>query len=153
MEKILINQHDRAARRPLKLLLEPERYIVEAGSDGTSGLVALRRSQPTLVILDLKLPESAGGRAAAKSREKYRRWAVLVLTAVADVLRREERQLITRLEIHLHVTPHFRSHRELTKLLRFCDNSLSTVYQAVVLNRGRHEGCYASRLSDVRATE
>ena len=56
MEKILIIQHDPR----LKLLFELEGYMMEAGPDGRTGLAAFRRFRPTLVILDLELPQISG---------------------------------------------------------------------------------------------
>ena len=84
MEKILIIQHDRATQRALKLLLEPDGCIVDAVSDGEKGLAAFRRSRPTLVILDLKLPRRTGRDVCREIKKEAPSLPVLTLTAIAD---------------------------------------------------------------------
>lgn len=84
METILIIDHDRATQKALKLLLEPEGYSVQAGSDGKVGLAVFRRSRPTLVILDLKLPRVSGRDVCREIKREAPSLPVLVLTPVAD---------------------------------------------------------------------
>ena len=114
MEKILIIDHDRATQRALKLLLEPEGYVVESAADGKTGLAAFRRSRPTLVILDLKLPRVPGRDVCREIKKEVPSQLVLVLTAVAD---EAEKVLLLELGADDYVTKPFRS-RELLARVR-----------------------------------
>jgi DNA-binding response OmpR family regulator len=114
MEKILIIQHDRATQLALKLLFEPEGYIVDAASDGKAGFAAFRRSRPTLVILDLKLPRVLGRDVCREIKREVPSLPVLILTAVAD-----EAEKVSLLELAAddYVTKPFSS-RELLARVR-----------------------------------
>ena len=68
MEKILVVEDDRATRKALKQLFEPEGYSVELAENGADGLANFRLSRPNLVILDLRLPQLRG-------QEVCRRWS------------------------------------------------------------------------------
>jgi len=114
MEKILIIEHDRATQRALKLLLEPAGYIVESGADGRTGLAAFRRSRPTLVILDLKLPRVPGRDVCREIKREAPLLPVLVLTVVADEV---EKVLLLELGADDYVTKPFSS-RELLARVR-----------------------------------
>ena len=114
MEKILIIEHDRATQKALKLLLEPEGYIVEAGSDGKAGLAAFRRSRPTLVILALKLSGVPGRDVCREIKKEAPSLPVLILTAVAD---ETEKVLLLELGADDYVTKPFSS-RELLARVR-----------------------------------
>jgi two-component system, OmpR family, alkaline phosphatase synthesis response regulator PhoP len=61
--------------------LEIEGYSVEVAPDGHAGLVAARRLDPDLVILDLMLPGLDGYRVLKTLREEGRDVPVLILTA------------------------------------------------------------------------
>lgn len=114
MEKILIIEHDHATQRALKLLFEPEGYVVEAGSDGRAGLAAFRRSRPNLVILDLNLPRVPGRDVCREIKKEVASLPVLVLTAVAD---EAEKVLLLELGADDYVTKPFSS-RELLARVR-----------------------------------
>jgi DNA-binding response OmpR family regulator len=114
MEKILILEHDRATQKTLKLLFEREGYVVQASSDGMMGLALFRRSRPTLVILDLKLPRVPGRDVCREIKKEVPSLPVLVLTAIAD-----EAQKVSLLELGAddYVTKPFSS-RELVARVR-----------------------------------
>ena len=114
MERILIIEHDRATRKALKLLFEPEGYLVEAASDGQVGLAAFRRSRPTLVVLDLKLPRVPGRDVCREIREEVPSRPILILTAIDD---ETEKVLLLELAADDYVTKPFSS-RELLARVR-----------------------------------
>ena len=114
MERILIIEHDRATRKALKLLFEPEGYLVEAASDGQVGLAAFRRSRPTLVVLDLKLPRVPGRDVCREIREEVPSLPILILTAIED---EAEKVLLLELGADDYVTKPFSS-RELLARVR-----------------------------------
>lgn len=58
--KILIVDDETQIRRMLRIALKSEGYDVAEAEDGESGLVAIARQQPDLVVLDLGLPDMDG---------------------------------------------------------------------------------------------
>jgi signal transduction histidine kinase/DNA-binding response OmpR family regulator len=57
---VLVIDDDPASRYLLQKLLADERACVIEAADGRSGLVSARRSKPSLIFLDLQLPDSSG---------------------------------------------------------------------------------------------
>jgi len=60
VERILIIEDDRATRKALKQLFEPDGYSVETAENGAAGLALFRSCRPNFVILDLRLPQVRG---------------------------------------------------------------------------------------------
>lgn len=60
MTSLLFIEDDDAIRLALRLALEDEGYDVREAADGRSGLDAFRRTEPDLVLLDLRLPDIGG---------------------------------------------------------------------------------------------
>ena len=58
--RVLVIDDDPASRYLLQKLLAGGRNCVIEAADGRSGLVAARRSKPSLIFLDLQLPDSSG---------------------------------------------------------------------------------------------
>ena len=58
--RVLIIDDDPAARYLMQKLLEDENVCVIEARDGRSGLAAARRSKPSLIFLDLNLPDLGG---------------------------------------------------------------------------------------------
>jgi DNA-binding response OmpR family regulator len=114
MEKILVIDRDRATQKALKLLLEPEGYIVQGSLDGKKGLMLFRNSKPTLVILDLELPRVPGRDVCRAIKKEIPSLPVLVLTAIAD---EAEKVLMFELGADDYVTKPF-SARELLARVR-----------------------------------
>lgn len=59
---ILVVEDDESVQSLMQLLLTSEGYEVVAAKDGLEGLVKLDREHPSLVILDLMMPNVSGDR-------------------------------------------------------------------------------------------
>src|SRR5450432_2870136 len=57
---VLVIDDEAAILRALRINLSARDYIVTTASDGASGLAAMARERPDVVILDLGLPDMAG---------------------------------------------------------------------------------------------
>jgi DNA-binding response OmpR family regulator len=60
MDRIVVIEHDGALQKILERLFSSEGYEVDVVPGGTAGLELLRQRPPSVVILDLPYPESAG---------------------------------------------------------------------------------------------
>jgi DNA-binding response OmpR family regulator len=128
MEKILIIDRDRATQKALKLLFEPEGYLVRGSLDGKKGLILFRNSKPTLVILDLELPRVPGRDVCRAIKKEIPSLPVLVLTAIAD---EAEKVLMFELGADDYVTKPFSARELLARvrsLIRQRHNQVSNRY-------------------------
>ena len=57
---VLLVEDDARVRRVLRLALEDEGYDVAEAADATTGLAALKRQPPDVVLLDVMLPDTDG---------------------------------------------------------------------------------------------
>jgi len=85
MDKILVIEDDRAVQRALRRLFEAENYKVEIAPDGRSGLEMFHASQPSAVVLDLRLPELSGSEVCREIKKHAPQFPVIVLSAKNDV--------------------------------------------------------------------
>ncbi len=78
---------------PIAMSLQSVGHLVRLCSDGTSGLVALERFSPTVVLLDMELPDMHGLQLAATARNGGYRGVLIGLSARCDdaLMRRVER--------------------------------------------------------------
>jgi len=88
MEKILVIEDDRATRKALQQLFEPEGYLVDAASNGAEGLAMFRASRPNFVILDLAMPKMNGQDVCRSIRKESEEVPILVLTGSSDEISR-----------------------------------------------------------------
>jgi DNA-binding response OmpR family regulator len=88
MEKILVVEDDRATRKALQQIFEPEGYGVEIAQTGPEGLEMFRRSRPSFVILDLGLPQLAGQEVCRAIRKESEDVPILILTGSSDEISR-----------------------------------------------------------------
>jgi DNA-binding response OmpR family regulator len=88
MEKILVIEDDRATRKALQQLFEPEGYSVDAAQNGAEGLAMFRASRPNFVILDLAMPQMNGRDVCRQLRKESEDIPVLVLTGSSDEVSR-----------------------------------------------------------------
>ena len=78
--RVLVVDDDLAVQRLLKVLLSREAYEVKVASSGNEALEVAREHPPSLVILDLSLPELDGLEVCRKLRA-WLKAPILVLTA------------------------------------------------------------------------
>lgn len=88
MEKILVIEDDRATRKALQQLFEPEGYSVDAAQNGAEGLALFRASRPNFVILDLAMPQMNGRDVCRQLRKESEDIPILVLTGSSDEVSR-----------------------------------------------------------------
>ena len=67
--KILVVEDDPSVRGLLQTLLSAEGYDVATASDGLAGLVKATSSPPSLVLLDLMMPDLGGVRVLEEMRD------------------------------------------------------------------------------------
>jgi DNA-binding response OmpR family regulator len=79
--QILIIEDEAALMRGLKDNLENEGYFVRAATDGESGLAALLRDPPDLLLLDLMLPKINGYEICRAARARKLDFPIIMLTA------------------------------------------------------------------------
>jgi len=88
MHKILVIEDDRATRKALQELFEPEGYAVQTAQNGAEGLAAFRSSPPHIVILDLRLPQLGGQDVCREIRKLSEEVAIIILTGSPDEVSR-----------------------------------------------------------------
>jgi DNA-binding response OmpR family regulator len=88
MEKILVVEDDRATRKALQQLFEPEGYAVEVAQNGVEGLARFRAARPNFVILDLGLPQIGGQDVCRQIRKESEEAPILILTGSSDEISR-----------------------------------------------------------------
>ncbi len=87
---ILAIDDERAYLQALEEFLQPRRCTVVTASSGEEGLTMLKQHEPTLVLLDLKMPGMDGLVALKKIKELQPKLPVVMMTAV------EERHLVAQ---------------------------------------------------------
>ena len=86
MKRILIIEDDRDIGELVRDNLANEGYQITAALDGSTGLAAIRKSPPDLLLLDLMLPRISGLEICREIRrdETLNRLPILMLTARGD---------------------------------------------------------------------
>ncbi len=80
-ELILVVEDDRAILTGLRDLLEAEGYAVATAEDGAEALRVYAGEKPTLVLLDIMIPEKSGYDVCREIRKKDSLTPILMLTA------------------------------------------------------------------------
>jgi DNA-binding response OmpR family regulator len=114
MERVLVIEDDRAVRKVLKHLFQTEGYAVDLTADGILGLAAFREAQPSVVILDLKLPGISGRDIWREIKKASPHVPVIVLSAASEVM---DKVVLLELGADDYVTKPF-SPRELLARVR-----------------------------------
>lgn len=91
-ETILIIDDELPIRRLLELTLTSHDYRVTEASNGKEGMIAAATQNPSLIILDLGLPDMDGQQVIVKLREWYSR-PIVILS-----VRNSEEEIITALD-------------------------------------------------------
>lgn len=86
-QKVLVVEDDAAIREALTYNLGREGYEVEAVGDGAAAVAAVRKDEPSLVVLDLMLPE-LDGFDVTRALRKESKVPILMLTARDDEIDR-----------------------------------------------------------------
>jgi len=113
-ERILVIEDGSAVRRALKRLFESEGYSVDLAADGISGLELFRKTMPSALLLDLRLPDISGQEICKKITQVAPRLPIIVLSAKSDVV---EKVVLLEMGAHDYVTKPF-SPRELLARVR-----------------------------------
>jgi two-component system, OmpR family, response regulator ArlR len=78
--KILIIEDEKQIARFLELELQHEGYLVDIEYNGISGLEAIKKNEPDLILLDIMLPGISGMEICRKTRQ-FSRVPIIMLTA------------------------------------------------------------------------
>lgn len=83
---ILVIEDDPSVQRLLSMLIESQGYDVAVARDGLEGLVKAGFRHPSLVVLDIMMPNVDGARVLREMREDalLAEVPVLVVTGIAD---------------------------------------------------------------------
>jgi DNA-binding response OmpR family regulator len=93
-ETILVVEDEPDLREGLKHNLELDGYRVETAATGTEGLDKATKGAPTLILLDLMLPELSGLELLRRLRDSGHRTPVIILSA-----RGQDRDKVSGLEL------------------------------------------------------
>lgn len=94
--RVLVIDDDPAARYLLHRLLEDSNVCVIEARDGRSGLAAARRSKPSLIFLDLNLPDLGGEDVLEELRADTNLQQVPVAIVTSALLSRDQRERLGR---------------------------------------------------------
>ncbi|WLR41232.1 response regulator transcription factor [Bacillus carboniphilus] len=83
MEKILIVEDEQSIARVLAAYLRKEEYEVKLAEDGVKALEILESFHPSLILLDVMMPEKNGWEVLNEVREKYS-IPIIMITALSD---------------------------------------------------------------------
>jgi len=80
--KILIIDDDREMTELLKIVLEPQSFIVETANTGKEGIELLKQFDPDVVVMDLLMPGMDGFEMCREIR-KFSNVPILILSALS----------------------------------------------------------------------
>ncbi|MGI8810059.1 MAG: response regulator [Acidimicrobiales bacterium] len=106
---ILVVDDDEPSRQLLRRMLEPEGFTVEEADNGRTALRAIEARRPSLVLLDLMMPEMDGFEFLVQlgARHEWRDLPVVVLTA-KDLSAAEQQRIASQVETVLRKGAHGR---------------------------------------------
>jgi two-component system, OmpR family, response regulator VicR len=84
--RILIVEDERAVARGLEYALSKEGFTVLWANDGKRAIELMRKEDPRLVLLDIRLPDMSGFDVCRQLRQEGKRQPIMMLTARDDEL-------------------------------------------------------------------
>jgi signal transduction histidine kinase/CheY-like chemotaxis protein len=93
--RVLVIDDDPASRYLIQKLLSDARTCVIEAEDAHSGLIAARRSKPSLIFLDLQLPDSSGEEVLRELKSDIDLKGVPVAIVTAKLLSKDERERLS----------------------------------------------------------
>ena len=81
---VLVVDDEKAIRRLIRDMLEPEGYRVSAASSGAEALALMRQDTPDVALLDLKMPGMGGPDVLREIRKAYGALPVIIITGYPD---------------------------------------------------------------------
>jgi CheY-like chemotaxis protein len=81
---ILVVDDDPGIRQTVREILDLEGYPVETAADGAEALRAVERSEPSLVLLDMRMPQLDGWGFARALRARGLTLPIVVMTAAEN---------------------------------------------------------------------
>jgi|HubBroStandDraft_1064217.scaffolds.fasta_scaffold165884_2 DNA-binding response OmpR family regulator len=136
METVLIVDDNRAMQRTLQRLLEADSLQVQIASDGISGLEIFRKQAPSVVMLDLKLPDLSGKELCREFKTIAASVPIIVLSANAAV---EDKVLLLELGADDYITKPFSPRELLARVRRAMRRGEAQEISNVPAKAGSHE--------------
>jgi len=84
-QTVLIVEDDPRMQKVLTRLFAGEGFVVESASDGVEGLNRFHAASPSLVILDLMLPQMTGRDLCKRIKKSAPKTPVIILSAITEV--------------------------------------------------------------------
>jgi CheY-like chemotaxis protein len=88
--KVLLVDDEKSFRRPMKVWLKSLNYQVISKKNGETAIASIEKERPTVIFLDIQLPEMDGIETLKRIREIDKDLPVIMLTAYATEERIEE---------------------------------------------------------------
>ncbi len=82
-QKILVVDDEQGVRLFLRRMLEREGFAVVEAENGSSALASVRKENPAMILLDIKMPDIDGFEVCKKIRE-FSSVPVILLTGLSD---------------------------------------------------------------------
>src|ERR1700733_9777216 len=138
MDTVLVVEDSRPMQRTLQRLFEADGLQVQIASDGVEGLESFRKQAPSIVVLDLKLPQLPGKELCRAFKAQLPTVPIVVLSANAEV---EDKVLLLELGADDYVTKPFSPKELLARVRRAMrrNGSLSPSPSSVAASVVAHE--------------
>lgn len=83
--KIMIVDDQKGVRRLLEELFKREGWEVYAAADGKEAIEKVGQFQPSILLIDMKMPNMNGLEASQKILEKHQELAIIMMTAYGEM--------------------------------------------------------------------